>query len=105
MQQAVALLAIQAYNDHVLGLERVRVAGYAVKQKEKQLETTRNRRAAGVATDLDVLRFEVDLENARAQLARPGGRGRARPRSAERGARAPHRLAHRAHRPPASSSR
>ncbi len=68
VQQAVALLAIQAYNDHVLGLERVRVAGYAVKQKEQQLETTRNRRVSGVATDLDVLRFEVDLENARAQL-------------------------------------
>jgi HAE1 family hydrophobic/amphiphilic exporter-1 len=68
VQQAVALLAIQAYNEHVLSLERVRVAGYAVKQKEKQLETTRNRRASGVATDVDVLRFEVDLENARAQL-------------------------------------
>jgi outer membrane protein len=68
VQQAVALLAIQAYNEHVLSLERVRVAGYAVRQKEKQLETTRNRRASGVATDLDVLRFEVDLENARAQL-------------------------------------
>ena len=68
VQQAVALLAIQAYNDHVLGLERVRVAGNAVKQKEMQLETTRNRRAAGVSTDLDVLRFEVDLENTRAQL-------------------------------------
>lgn len=67
VQQAVALLAVQAYNDYLLGLERVRVAKQAVMQKEKQLETTRNRRAAGVATDLDVLRFEVDLENARVQ--------------------------------------
>ena len=67
VQQAVALLAVQAYNDYSLGLERVRVAKQAVMQKEKQLETTRNRRAAGVATDLDVLRFEVDLENARVQ--------------------------------------
>jgi HAE1 family hydrophobic/amphiphilic exporter-1 len=67
VQQAVALLAVQAYNDYVLGIERVRVAKQAVTQKEKQLETTRNRRAAGVATDLDVLRFEVDFENARVQ--------------------------------------
>ncbi len=68
VRQAVALLAIQAYNDYVLGLERARVAGNAVTLKEKQLETTRNRRASGVATDLEVLRFEVDLENTRAQL-------------------------------------
>ena len=67
VRQAVALLAVQAYNDYVLSIERVRVAKQAVTQKEMQLETTRNRRAAGVATDLDVLRFEVDLENARAQ--------------------------------------
>jgi len=73
VRQAVALLAVQAYNDHVLSRERVRVAGAAVKQKEIQLETTRNRRAAGVATDLDILRFEVDLENARAQLLREEG--------------------------------
>jgi len=68
VHQAVALLAVQAYNEYVLGRERVRVAGAAVKQKEIQLETTRNRRTAGVATDVDVLRFEVDLENARAVL-------------------------------------
>jgi HAE1 family hydrophobic/amphiphilic exporter-1 len=68
VRQAVALLAVQAYNEYVLSRERVRVAAAAVKQKEVQLETTRNRRAAGVATELDVLRFEVDLENARAQL-------------------------------------
>jgi len=68
VRQAVALLAVQAYNEYLLGRERVRVAEDAVAQKEKQLETTRNRRASGVATDLDVLRFEVDRENARAQL-------------------------------------
>jgi HAE1 family hydrophobic/amphiphilic exporter-1 len=73
VRQAVALLAVQAYNDHVLSIERVRVAKAAVRQKEIQLETTRNRRAAGVATDLDILRFEVDLENARAQLLREEG--------------------------------
>ena len=68
VRQAVALLAVTTYNEYVLSRERVRVAGQAVRQKEIQLETTKNRRAAGVATDLDILRFEVDLENARAQL-------------------------------------
>lgn len=68
VRQAVALLAIQTYNEYVMSRERVRVAADAVAQKEKQLETARNRRASGVATDLDVLRFEVDRENARAQL-------------------------------------
>jgi HAE1 family hydrophobic/amphiphilic exporter-1 len=33
----------------------------------------RNRLASGVATELEVLRFEVDLENARAQLLRLSG--------------------------------
>lgn len=68
VRQAIALLTVQVYNEYVLSRERVRVAGQAVRQKEVQLETTRNRRAAGVATELDTLRFEVDLENARAQL-------------------------------------
>jgi outer membrane protein TolC len=72
-RQAVALLAVTSYNDYLLARERVRVAENAVRQKEVQLETTRNRRAAGVATDLEVLRFEVDRENARAQELRLQG--------------------------------
>ena len=89
------------------GLQRLRAqpragaggAQQAVRQKEIQLETTRNRRAAGVATELDVLRFEVDLENARAVLLRVEGR-RSWPAASERGAGAAHRRAHRAHRRP-----
>ena len=72
-RQAVALAAVVAYNDYLLGLERAKVAERSVAQKEKQLEISRNRRAAGVATDLDVLRFQVDLENERAQLLRVQG--------------------------------
>lgn len=72
-RQAVALAAVLAYNDYLLGLERAKVAERSVAQKEKQLEIARNRRAAGVATDLDVLRFQVDLENERAQLLRVQG--------------------------------
>lgn len=72
-RQATALLAVRAYNDFVLGLERVAVARKAVVQKEKHLEMARNRRQAGVATELDVLRSQVDLENTRAMLLRLQG--------------------------------
>ena len=72
-RQAVALDAIRAYNDFLLARERVRVEESAVRQKEEHLAMARNRRAAGVATDLDVLRSQVDLENTRTQLLRLRG--------------------------------
>lgn len=67
-RQAVALAAVQAYNDFLLSLEKVRIAQRSVRLKEVQLEQARNRRAQGVATDLEVLRFEVSVENDRALL-------------------------------------
>jgi len=72
-RQDVALRAIFAYNAHLLALEQVGVAEKVVHQKEKQLEMAKNRRGAGVATDLEVLRFEVDLANARTTLLRLRG--------------------------------
>lgn len=72
-RQATALLAVRAYNDFVLGLEKVGVGQKAVVQKQKHLEMARNRREAGVATELDVLRSQVDLENTRAMLLRLRG--------------------------------
>jgi HAE1 family hydrophobic/amphiphilic exporter-1 len=72
-RQAVALDAIRAYNDFLLARERVRVEESSVRQKEEHLAMARNRRAAGVATDLDVLRSQVDLENTRTQLLRLRG--------------------------------
>jgi HAE1 family hydrophobic/amphiphilic exporter-1 len=51
----------------------VKVGETVVSQKERQLEMSRNRRGAGVATDLEVLRFEVDLANARTTLLRLQG--------------------------------
>jgi HAE1 family hydrophobic/amphiphilic exporter-1 len=73
VQQLVALDAIRAYDGYLLAVEKVRVAEKAVRQKEKHLEMARNRRQAGVATDLDVLRSDVDLQNARTALLRLGG--------------------------------
>ncbi|HEX9638485.1 MAG TPA: TolC family protein [Acidobacteriota bacterium] len=70
VRQEIALEAIRAYNDFVLSLEQVEVAGKSVRQKEEHLAAARNRRSAGVATDLDVLRSQVDVENQRAQLLR-----------------------------------
>jgi outer membrane protein len=72
-RQDVALQAIFAYNAHLLALGQVKVAETIVDQKEKQLEMARTRRRNGVATDLEVLRFEVDLANARTTLLRLQG--------------------------------
>jgi outer membrane protein TolC len=72
-RQSVALQAVRAYNDYLLALERVRVAESASRQKEKHVEMASVRRAAGVATELDVLRSRVDLENQKAQLLRLRG--------------------------------
>jgi outer membrane protein TolC len=72
-EQSIALEAVHAYNTLLLGLERVRVAENSVRQKEKHLEMARNRRQAGVATELDELRARVDLENQRTRLVRVRG--------------------------------
>lgn len=73
VRQAVALSAVQAYNLLLFTRENVRVSDATVRQREEQLEVVRNRRLAGVATELDVLRSQVALENARAALARAQG--------------------------------
>ena len=73
VRQAMALDTIRAYNTYLLSLEKVRVAEKALRQKEKHLEMAKNRRAAGVVTDLDVLRSQVDVENQRAQFLRTRG--------------------------------
>ena len=73
VRQDVSLRAILAYNAYLVALERVKVGDTVVKQKEQQLGMAKNRRGAGVATDLEVLRFEVDLANARTALLRLEG--------------------------------
>jgi outer membrane protein len=73
VRQQVALDAVQAYNGYLAALAVIRVGENAVAQKEKQLENARNRRTAGVATELEVLRFEVDLQSARTEFLRVQG--------------------------------
>ncbi len=72
-RQGVALQTIVAYNGYLVALERAKVAETVVRQREKHLEMAKNRRQAGVATDLEVLRFEVGLANARTELLRYDG--------------------------------
>jgi len=67
-QLGLALEAVFAYNDYLLARERVGVAQKSVNQKLRHLEMAGNRRAAGVATELEVLRAQVDVENERATL-------------------------------------
>lgn len=72
-EQTVALAAVHAYNAYLLSLEQVRVAEQSLDQKRQHLDMARNRRTAGVATDLDVLRSEVDFQNRRSEVLRARG--------------------------------
>jgi HAE1 family hydrophobic/amphiphilic exporter-1 len=72
-RQDTALRTVYAYNAYLLAIEQRTVAEKVVKQNEVQLEMAKNRHAAGVATELEVLRFEVDLANARTTLLRLSG--------------------------------
>ncbi len=72
-RQDIALRAVYAYNAYLLALGQVAVAEKVVQQKLKHLEMAKNRLASGVATELEVLRFEVALANARTTLLRLSG--------------------------------
>jgi outer membrane protein TolC len=69
-RQMTALDAIRAYNQLLFAMEQLRVIRTNVESKQTHVDYARNRRAAGVATELEVLRAEVDLENARAEAIR-----------------------------------
>lgn len=69
-RQLTALDAIRAYNQLLFTMEQQRVIRTNVQSKQTHVDYARNRRAAGVATELEVLRAEVDLENARAEAIR-----------------------------------
>jgi outer membrane protein TolC len=73
-RQSIALEAVRAYNSLLVMVEYVRINQRTLEQKNEHLTNVRNRRAAGVATELDVLRSEVDVENQRAMLVRSEGR-------------------------------
>jgi len=72
-QQQIALDTIQAYNALLYAGEQVQVQLNALEQREKHLEITTNRREAGAATELEVLRAQVNVENQRAEVTRAEG--------------------------------
>jgi outer membrane protein TolC len=69
-RQQTALDAVRSYNQLLFAIEALRVIQTNVESKQSHLEYARNRRAAGAATELEVLRAEVDLENSRADQLR-----------------------------------
>jgi outer membrane protein TolC len=69
-RHSTALDAVHAYNDFLFAIEQRRVAMSTVDQKEAHLEFARNRHMAGAATELEVLRAQVDLENQRTESLR-----------------------------------
>ncbi len=73
VQQEIALQTVQAYNALLYSIEQDRVQRNALEQKQKHLDMTRNRRQAGVATELEVLRAEVNVENQRAAVTQAEG--------------------------------
>lgn len=69
-RQMTALDAVRAYNQLLFAMAQLRVIQNNVQSKQSHVEYARNRRAAGAATELEVLRAEVDLENQRAEQLR-----------------------------------
>jgi outer membrane protein TolC len=69
-RQTTALDAIRSYNQLLFTIEQLRVIETNVQAMQSHLDYARNRRAAGAATELEVLRAEVDLENQRAEALR-----------------------------------
>ncbi|MFB3855424.1 MAG: efflux RND transporter permease subunit [Vicinamibacterales bacterium] len=69
-RQAVARDVSTAFYDVLLAKEMVAIAKEDQSQKERHLDETRKRHAAGTATDYDILAAEVAVENARPAVIR-----------------------------------
>jgi outer membrane protein TolC len=62
-RQQVAFKVFQAFHDLLLAQANLEVVSETRRQRERHLEQVRNRFAQGVATEIDVLRSEVNLAN------------------------------------------
>ncbi len=62
-RRRVAFKVFQAFHDLLLAQANLEVVGETYRQREKHLEQARNRFALGVATEIDVLRSQVNLAN------------------------------------------
>jgi outer membrane protein len=70
VEQQVRLQVIRAFYGLLLTQQQLKVAQETVHQREKHLEMARARFAGGVATQVDVLRSQVSVANARPELIR-----------------------------------
>ena len=70
VEQDIKLRVIRSFNDLLLAAKQLDVARDTVAQRELHLEMARSRYKLGVATEVDVLRSEVSLANARPDLIR-----------------------------------
>jgi HAE1 family hydrophobic/amphiphilic exporter-1 len=70
VEQEIRIQVVRAFYGLLLAEKQVEVARDTVRQRERHLENVRNRFQAGVATEVDVLRSQVSLANARPDLLR-----------------------------------
>lgn len=70
VEQTVCFEVVRAFYDLLLAEERVTVARETVEQRRKHLEVVKSRFEAGDATEVDVLRSQVNLANAEPDLIR-----------------------------------
>lgn len=69
-RQQTTLDTVLAYNQLLYASEQLRVVRETLASKQSHLDFAENRRAAGAATELEVLRAQVDVENQRAEVLR-----------------------------------
>jgi outer membrane protein len=70
VEQDIRLRVIRAFYDLILAERLLEVSRAAVEQRQKHLEMARTRYAAGVATEVDVLRSQVSVANAQPEVIR-----------------------------------
>ncbi len=66
--QGIIYAAEHAYYDVLLSQHLLEISADAVRSAEAHLDSVKQRRSGGVASDFDVLRAEVELSNFKAQL-------------------------------------
>jgi len=75
-RQQIAFRVFQAFHDWLLAEESLKVLRETYEQRKQHLDLARKRQALGVATEVDVLRFQVNLANLDPELIRRENRQR-----------------------------
>ncbi len=73
-RQRISFRVLQAFNDVLLAQENEGVVTETLKQRQKHLELARERFQQGVATEIDVLRSEVNVANVEPEIIRAANR-------------------------------